>query len=487
MAAGELELAKGIRTTTNVELDAWYGPYASLSEARNAIPESMRLYRRIGVIQHGGIEEYCWKFGNGDNNLILNQGKTYIVENEQGIFFEETRSVPKGLEYSGDYRLTFSNRSLADWGNVISQLGGKPVDTTVTDPGAAEHGYCIAWNNTNLEYELKEVATRDSVFPISAPVGSIPFINATSSGFTYSNRLIWNNVTGSLLAAGNGSTISGINNFNLGLGTALTGSWSLTIAEQSIIRGGNAISSGWSHEVGDGINPFSGFGTITYGTDNKNYGNGSFCGGIGARVNYDGIQRGGLVVAFQTSSVNGKKPANVEYLTGNSGAFNVSRNTPLQIIGHGALGRDSAILAGVDGHIPLSSPRCVLLGGDGQKARENDPDQVYAPHFNITSVLSIDDSLPDMLVHDNATGQVKKRNANLLAGQAVDETMLSPTALHDKNAITWNQTNLEYELLPALTLTPGEQVQNTEDTTHYDYMLKVNIYGEDYYLLMARA
>lgn len=66
-----LEIPFGIKTTNNVEVDAWGGPYADLAAARAAVPTSMRLYRTVKIIEGAGIQEYVWKNGTADGDLVV--------------------------------------------------------------------------------------------------------------------------------------------------------------------------------------------------------------------------------------------------------------------------------------------------------------------------------------------------------------------------------------------------------------------------------
>lgn len=75
--ANELEIPGGIRTTKNVEADAWCGPYASLAAARAAVPTAMRLYRTVKVIEAGEVVEYIWRAGTGDGDLVI---KSSVVD-----------------------------------------------------------------------------------------------------------------------------------------------------------------------------------------------------------------------------------------------------------------------------------------------------------------------------------------------------------------------------------------------------------------------
>jgi hypothetical protein len=61
--AGELELAKGIKTTTNSPADGWRGPYQSIEAANLAVPEVMRQHRTVDVIVDGVSTEHHWVDG----------------------------------------------------------------------------------------------------------------------------------------------------------------------------------------------------------------------------------------------------------------------------------------------------------------------------------------------------------------------------------------------------------------------------------------
>lgn len=84
--ANELEIPGGVKTTNNVEADAWAGPYASLAAARSAIPTAMRLYRTVKIIEGGDIVEYIWRSGTDDADLLLkNIAPDPATESDYGI------------------------------------------------------------------------------------------------------------------------------------------------------------------------------------------------------------------------------------------------------------------------------------------------------------------------------------------------------------------------------------------------------------------
>lgn len=81
--ANELEIPGGIKTTNNVEADAWAGPYASLAAARAAVPTIMRLYRTVKIIEGSGIVEYVWKNGTADGDLVIKASVVDLASESQ--------------------------------------------------------------------------------------------------------------------------------------------------------------------------------------------------------------------------------------------------------------------------------------------------------------------------------------------------------------------------------------------------------------------
>lgn len=67
-------------------IDAMYGPYSGLSEALSAIPIELRIIgRTVGIITNTHIDEYWWKNGVGDLDLVLkttNSSNTSYVHDQ---------------------------------------------------------------------------------------------------------------------------------------------------------------------------------------------------------------------------------------------------------------------------------------------------------------------------------------------------------------------------------------------------------------------
>lgn len=89
-------------------------------------------------------------------------------------------------------------------------------------------------------------------------------------------------------------------------------------------------------------------------------------------------------------------------------SVNLSANTAAQIVGHGAIADNSAIIGGQDHDIPIDALRSVILGGDAIKARSAESDQVYVPNLNInSSPIAANVNSDQFLMRDIVTGQVK--------------------------------------------------------------------------------
>jgi hypothetical protein len=324
------------------------------------------------------------------------------------------------FKYNADHSGGFSNpRAIPDVGWVQAQGA---LDRTYSDtylitkslpeaPGSSQNGQALRWNNTLQAWEFFTPASSTLV---TGNEFEIPVSNATGDGLTYSTNFKFD-TTNNRLIVGTGTISAGSYNTNFGLGTTLSGSWALTVAEASVVRGNNSLSSGWSHEIGSGTG-FSGNGGFTFGTDHKNFGLNTYIGGVGGKIEYMGnTRRGGFVHAFQAGSADGKKPTTVPYLLANDGAGNISRNTSAQTDGHGSLGLDSFILGGINHNIPADSPRSVIIGGNAIKARAADPDNVYVPYLNITQITQ-DDTLTQVLVRHSTTGKLYYKESSSFGG-----------------------------------------------------------------------
>lgn len=62
-----LELPYGVKVLDTLATDAWYGPYQSVEHALESVPEAVRKHRTVKI----GTQEYWWRDGSADEDLIL--------------------------------------------------------------------------------------------------------------------------------------------------------------------------------------------------------------------------------------------------------------------------------------------------------------------------------------------------------------------------------------------------------------------------------
>ena len=140
------------------------------------------------------------------------------------------------------------------------------------------------------------------------------------------------------------------------------------------------------------------------------YGGSAF--GRSCKVGTSGIyaQIGGW---YAPSAVSGKTNLKVPQVNAPA-AWGFYETNASQTDNHGVNAEASAVLGGLNPDIPSSSPRTVILGGNGIKARSSAPDQVYMPSLNIVTTPSNDDTLTQVMVRDDSTsgGPIKYRNFN---------------------------------------------------------------------------
>ena len=101
-------------------IDAMYGPYSRLSEALSAIPIELRIIgRTVGIITDTHIDEYWWKNGVKDSDLVLKAAKTrstseLINDGADGLNpYISLNEIPK---------LDISNKAEIDASNIDDHL-----------------------------------------------------------------------------------------------------------------------------------------------------------------------------------------------------------------------------------------------------------------------------------------------------------------------------------------------------------------------------
>lgn len=245
-------------------------------------------------------------------------------------------------------------------------------------------------------------------------------INATSIDMSIGGA-IYGSISGTYkYNFGQNNTIGSVQNvFATGSDNVINASWVTAGGEAAThnVNSNNSASFGWTHIIGDGVSSASGANAFSVGVDTINRGNGSMVSGHRARVLYVATTTGGFVHGLGTGY-----PSSIPYVTASAGAVNISRNTITQTDGNGALAPDSAIFMTVDGHIPASSPRSVIIGGQNYTFPINTPDYVAMPGVVLFNTPDTDNNIITALVYDSSSKKIKKKDiaavngTNVLAG-----------------------------------------------------------------------
>lgn len=126
-------------------------------------------------------------------------GSSYSIQLSATGGIVEDNLSSGGLRYNADYRANYTTRSLADWGNVITQLGGKNINSNMVSPGSGQNNYVVTWNNTNQEYELRVVSSGSGTVTGTGVTGRVAIWDTTSA-ITSDSGLIYNNADNKLTA-----------------------------------------------------------------------------------------------------------------------------------------------------------------------------------------------------------------------------------------------------------------------------------------------
>jgi hypothetical protein len=89
---------------------------------------------------------------------VDNSDETRITLFRDSLFINSNISGFGGAIYGADYRSNYTDRTLPDWGNVTTQIGGQDVSSLITTPTSGEDGYAIKWDETNNRYTLGSVS-----------------------------------------------------------------------------------------------------------------------------------------------------------------------------------------------------------------------------------------------------------------------------------------------------------------------------------------
>lgn len=404
-------------------------------------------------------------FSSTDGSLLL--GAADDATQDRYIDYNGTHSSGKLTLRSKSGRLALSSQSMSLYqGDALS--GGNRIQFTAPDPLATSVASIQAWKLTaNSTLQIRAAAGTTYVGGLESGDNLELYAGGGVSTGNGGNLILRSGSKGPSGTTGGyvsiadtvrefkiaqygfrmGTGISdpatlGDNNFLFGNNSSITGfaaaevNWATLFGESSSLvnngtgkRLNNAfIAGGYLNAIkltggGEAFSPFilgtrntienTGGGAITgtmiIGYRSTNSGDGTLVTGYRGHATPTSI--GGFVHGFTTTySSDGNYTGTVEPVTvSGRGSINMSANSEAQAVGHGAYADYSGIFAGVDADIPSTSPRSVVIGGNGIKARANEPDNVYVPYLNVTSM---DESADDtqVLVWNGLTKQVKWRN-----------------------------------------------------------------------------
>jgi len=192
---------------------------------------------------------------------------------------------------------------------------------------------------------------------IGQPVNSIQF-NGVGT-FSGSSNFIWQNPLQALTVGTRNVGTVGLNSSSIGTGNIASGATSFVVGVNSIagldaIALGNTVSATGQYSFASGINTIaSNTGSVAFGSSTKSAGNLSFASGYVANAMGDYSFAGGQ----------GNYPTK-PILASGATSFNFSYNNNLQVIGHGALAPQSAILGGLNNNIAVGNVGAAIIGGN---------------------------------------------------------------------------------------------------------------------------
>ncbi|SNT14173.1 hypothetical protein SAMN05421640_2484 [Ekhidna lutea] len=332
--------------------------------------------------------------GSGGSNpkYIEASASNNYTSNDSGFRlrgFGESDDTGIGADYSGLVGTSLITKKYVDDlvdGNSGALSQGPANNLNVSDGVGGLTSTQVDVNNNNILVNPAGVSGSPSSFE-----GNI--ISGASSGISLPTDNMQNNII-----MGNNHVLPEAN-----LNNSLIHGNNITIN-----RGGHIVAFGFIHEIGIPGVFGSGSSSLTWGSDNSNGAFGSYAGGIGARTISNGPRGGSFAHAFFPGSNDATKPANVPYVTAGTQAFNVSENTSAQIDGYGAMAVRSAILGGLNHHIPTGANNSAIIGGNTVIAN-TDPNTVYIPKLKIgqgNDALIAQGTSADSLLVMNSEGAV---------------------------------------------------------------------------------
>lgn len=190
--AGELEISKGLKVTTNVEADAWQGPYASVADANTAVPSTMRLNRTVKILVSGTAVDYQWKGATTDGSLVVKSLSSAAISTLTDVTLT-TLSTGNFLRYNGsawvNTLLVAGDIPSGSTNYVQNQFAGAQTSTNFWITGTAQSNivytnsvsYPQAANNANVQFGTTGVIINRNINDANT-VLIVQQLNASATG-----------------------------------------------------------------------------------------------------------------------------------------------------------------------------------------------------------------------------------------------------------------------------------------------------------------
>ena len=170
--ANSFDLSVNVRNANpSANIDFYYGTYDSIQAACAAVPKVVRMIgKTVGIIQNGSVEEYWWKSGIEDSDLVLKLATEIVIDNTFSKDYTDLGSsgsftILKNTHKKGDNPIVqcYLNNSLIIL-NISSQNGDITVSWIDRDITASDI-LTVVIVSADYTYEIGENET--SVVPLS--------------------------------------------------------------------------------------------------------------------------------------------------------------------------------------------------------------------------------------------------------------------------------------------------------------------------------
>lgn len=417
--AFSMNFANGYVIISNVALPSTlnFSDGTVSSSITHTIGGRFEISTPIGYIFSQGATERMRIAAGGDKHVVINLPKD---DNAGLIAYSSSTVNTPTAEFP---TIGYSGNALGRAGAIMYSSGSNNLALVIMPDTSSPTGNLLSVSNGDLTDYNGYLATISHTSTSGALTAGttkpmLRIIKSVSSdgGFDHTGAFIEmlndTELTGNYIRAWNGATehfvVKADGSIIAGTSTAPSGSLSYTFGDGNINRGiFGSVMFGELSEIDVNVGA-----ALNVGENNYISAYGGHTQGRGVAVTGDYSWAGGW---YSPNSQSGKTNPKAVLVAG-AGSFGFFETDGSQTNGHGVLAASSAVLGGLNPNIPVDSPRSVILGGSGIKARAADPDQVYVPNFNIVVAPANDDSLTQILARDGVTGEVKYRTAASLGG-----------------------------------------------------------------------